>query len=214
METTVARSLRTEVYLGTPGASYEFLVLATDVSGNKEAIPFGSGAADDGSRPNLGQTPQVPSTTPPNFGIPTKPAVDPPVNDLFVEASLGIPAAPSAGCLAEFQMVLQPFTAECFATGIEQSHGAIGPMAVVEAPDGMIIVSGGTARDELYRFEKFGGDAGDPWVKLEYPSLIWRLILKVDFGGRPEAVRLSSSIATAARLSRPTVTADPDSETD
>ncbi|MHB8955464.1 MAG: putative Ig domain-containing protein [Pirellulaceae bacterium] len=42
-------------------------------------------------------------------------------------------------------------------------------MAIVEAPDGSILVSGGTSRSYIYRFEATGGEAGAPWAEVDYP---------------------------------------------
>src|SRR5262249_5861686 len=48
------------------------------------------------------------------------------------------------------------------------SGAGIGPMALVEAPDHSILVSGGTSRNQLFRFGQDGGSAS-PLVELNYP---------------------------------------------
>ena len=67
--------------------------------------------------------------------------------------------------------MLQPLAASSFARGIPQSNAGIGPLAIAEAPDGSILVSGGAARSELYRFTRQGGTAGVPLVELNQPIL-------------------------------------------
>ncbi len=69
----------------------------------------------------------------------------------------------------EFSQVLSPFMGQSFAQGIGQSEGGIGPMALAEAPDGSILVSGGAARNELYRFSRTGGEATAPLAVLNEP---------------------------------------------
>src|SRR5262249_51363845 len=49
----------TMVFTGVAGHHYEFLALATDLAGNHEMPPVGTNAEDDGSRANLGSTPQA-----------------------------------------------------------------------------------------------------------------------------------------------------------
>ena len=74
------------VFLGEAGHTYEFLALATDLAGNREAPPIGTSADDDGSRVHLGALPTVPETTPPNFGIAPAPTAQPSTNPLFARA--------------------------------------------------------------------------------------------------------------------------------
>ncbi len=157
------------VFEGEPGHSYEFLALATDLAGNREVPPFGADAEDDGSSVNLGQLPTVPETTPPNFGIEPEPSPDPSTNPLFIEAESQIPAAPPEVRPSEFETVLRPFTAHAFATGIPTSGAGIGPLALAQAPDGSILVSGGVARNQLYRFGLEGGVSDVPLVTLDDP---------------------------------------------
>jgi large repetitive protein len=157
------------VYEGQAGHTYQFLALASDVAGNREAAGVGVTAEDDGSSVNLGTPLSVPDTTPPNFGIAPEPSPEPSTNPLFIEAEQAVPAAGSAFSPAEFDQVLRPFVAQAFATGIEQSHADIGPMAIVEAPDGSLLVSGGPSRNFLYRFDRFGGEAFNPWAEVPYP---------------------------------------------
>jgi subtilase family serine protease len=157
------------VFSGEPGHSYEFLALASDLAGNRERPAFGIAATDDGSQVNLGATPTVPSTTPPNFGMAPEPAQTPSTNPLFVAAETQIANAQPATRPSEFDQVMQPFVGQAFATGIGQSHANIGPMAIAETPDGDLLISGGTNRGEIFRFSPGGGEAEESWVTLDEP---------------------------------------------
>src|SRR5262249_28820053 len=55
------------------------------------------------------------------------------------------------------------------ATGIGQSLAGIGPLALVQAPDGTFLVSGGPGRNQLFRFPATGGAAGTPLATENYP---------------------------------------------
>ncbi len=117
---------------------------------------------------NLGALPTVPNTTPPNFGIPPAPTVQPSTNPLFTQAQQGVPAAPPASNPSEFISVLQPFQAQSFATGFAQSDGILGPMAIAQAPDGSFMISGGASRNELFSVSENGGSVNTPLATLPY----------------------------------------------
>jgi streptogramin lyase len=157
------------VFEGNAGSTYQFIALATDYAGNRELAGPGVTAEADGSGVNLGGIPTVPETTPPNFGIPPKPAETTASNPLFLAAEKLIPATISSIAPPDFDLVLRPFISRSFATGIEQSHGDIGPMAIVETPEGDILISGGTTRGSLYRFSFRGGEAINAWAEVPYP---------------------------------------------
>ena len=120
---------------------------------------------------NLGALPTVPNTTPPNFGIPPAPTVQPSTNPLFTQAQQGVPAAPPASNPSEFMTVLQPFQAQSFATGFDQSDGILGPMAIAEEPDGSFLISGGASRNELFHVPENGGPVGAPAGHAAVPDL-------------------------------------------
>jgi len=165
--TTAAGSL---VFAGQAGHTYEFIALATDMAGNREAPQAGVNAQADDSGVNLGALPTVPGTTPANFGVAPTPAPQPSTNDLFQEASAAIPSAPPATAPSDFDTVIAPFVAQVFATGIGQSHAGIGPMAIVERPDGSFLISGGSNRGQIFLFDDDGGAAGTtPWASLDEP---------------------------------------------
>jgi hypothetical protein len=110
--------------------------------------------------PTSGTLPVVEQTTPANFGIPPTPSPQPSTNPLFELAEQRIPSAAPAGAdPSEFDAVLRPFTAEAFATGFAPSGAGIGPLALAQAADGTIIVSGGAFRNQLYRFNPLLGGA-------------------------------------------------------
>ncbi len=165
-QSQVTQASGTMIYQGQAGHTYSFLALATDVAGNQEQPPAGINAQQSPDAVNLGATPTVPSTTPPNFGDAPAPTVQPSTNPLFTQAQQGIPNAPPASNPSEFRTVLRPFQAQSFATGFDQSDGILGPMALVQAPDGGFLVSGGQYRNELFRIPKNGGPAGSPLVTL------------------------------------------------
>jgi hypothetical protein len=157
------------VFQGEAGHTYEFLALATDVAGNRERPAPGVNATADDSGINLGALPTVTGTTAPNFGLAPEPAPTPSTNPLFTAAETGIPNTMPLTQASEFDTVISPFAAQAFATGIAQSHADIGPMAIAEAPDGSILISGGPNRGQIFRFEKEGGKAGAAWASLEEP---------------------------------------------
>ena len=158
-----------QVFAGERGKTYEFLALATDVAGNRELPRPGVNAVDDGSGVNLGGVPSVPGTTAPNFGQPPEPTVEPSTNALFTAAEAKVPAAPALTAPSEFDTVLSPFAGRAFATGIGRSDGGIGPMAIVEAPDGSILISGGANRGTIWKLDARGGAAGTPLAELDVP---------------------------------------------
>ena len=157
------------VFEGEAGKTYEFLALATDVAGNVEVPRPGVNAVADGSPVNLGGTPTVPGTTAPDFGQPPAPSLEPSTNALFLAAQANVPAADPLTGPSEFEDVLSPFIARAFATGIGTSDAGIGPMAIVETPDGDFLVSGGPNRGSIWRVDGNGGAVGEPLVTLDVP---------------------------------------------
>ena len=147
-----------------------FLALATDNAGNREQPPVGVVAPSSGSQANLGALPTVSQTTP---DVPLAPTPSPTPtatpNPLFTQAQQGVPSAQPATRRSEFTSVLQPFTAQAFATGIQQSYANIGPVAIVVTPDGSVLVSGGPGRNQLFLLPTQGGTVGAPLSTLPYP---------------------------------------------
>ncbi len=157
------------VFEGEAGDTYEFLALATDIAGNREQPAADVNAVADDSGINLGALPQVPGTTPANFGIPPAPTPTPATNPLFAAAEEDIPTSVLSTRVSEFDEVLHPFGAQAFATGIGESFADIGPMAIVEEPGGTFLISGGPNRGSLWRVGADGGAVGDPLITLDEP---------------------------------------------
>ncbi|MEY3475032.1 MAG: hypothetical protein RL087_1490, partial [Pseudomonadota bacterium] len=154
------------VFTGEVGKSYDFMALSTDWAGNRERPPA-SGFPDDGSATNLGSTPDAGSTTV-DVGEPPAPSTAPSTNPLFTQAEQGIPAlAPSQP--SQFTQVLAPFVGARFGAGVTQSYADIGPMALMERPDGTFLVSGGYNRGALYEFDQDGGRVLAPLAQLSDP---------------------------------------------
>ncbi len=167
-QSQVTMASGTMIYQGVAGHTYTFLALATDVAGNHELPPSGANVPQNTTTVNLGALPTVPSTTPPNFGAAPAPVVQPSTNPLFTQAQQGVPAAPPASNPSEFMTVFDPFQAQSFATGFDQSDGILGPMAIAQAPNGSFVISGGASRNELFEVSENGGSIGAPLATLPY----------------------------------------------
>ena len=154
------------VYEGVAGVRYEFLALSVDNAGNRE-LPPGNDVPSDGTVVDVGGTPDVGRTTQ-DVGVPPAPSNANSTNPLFLQAQANLPAAvPSNPSL--FTTVVAPFSGEAFGTGIGQSFSGIGPLALLERPDGNFVVSGGGNRGALYVFDQDGGRALAPTVELDSP---------------------------------------------
>ncbi|MFM6761644.1 MAG: putative Ig domain-containing protein, partial [Microcystis panniformis] len=138
------------IYQGETGHNYEFIALATDNAGNREQPRLGIQPPDDGSSVNLGTLPNFDRTSTPDLGKPPSPTPQPSTNPLFTEAEKLIPSVVPTSRQSEFESILQPFTSQAFVTGIRQSHGNIGSMAIAVKPDGSALISGGSGRNEIY----------------------------------------------------------------
>jgi hypothetical protein len=154
------------VYSGRPGHSYQFLALSIDNAGNRELAPSGD-LPSDGSVVDVGGTPQVGRTTQDIAPAPA-PSNAQSTNELFVKAQQNLPG-PVSSRPSLFQTVLAPFAGEAFGTGVTQSFSGIGPLALLQRPDGKFIVSGGGNRGALYLFDATGGKALAPAVQLDSP---------------------------------------------
>ena len=157
------------VFSGKADSTYEFLALATDNAGNTEQPVLGINAPADGSTVNLGTIPTVAQTSQPEIIRPER-SEQPSTNELFIEArKTTIPTSLSNNNKPEFDKVLRPFTAQSFVTNIQQSHGEVGAMAIAILDNGDVIASGGSNRGSLYRFDREGGEANNPFATLNYP---------------------------------------------
>ncbi|HSC16225.1 MAG TPA: pre-peptidase C-terminal domain-containing protein, partial [Gammaproteobacteria bacterium] len=156
----------TGVFSGEAGHTYEFLALATDNAGNREQPPLGASAPDDGTEVNLGDLSTV-ATTRDSAAPP--PAAGPATNPLFIAAQANVPANQPLTQLPEFDSVRAPFTLQSFATGFRNSGADVGALAVLELPDGDVLVSGGGNRGWIYRFGDDGGRADVAWAEFAEP---------------------------------------------
>ncbi|NNU43756.1 putative Ig domain-containing protein [Ramlibacter montanisoli] len=160
------------VYEGEPGTRYEFLALSVDLAGNRE-LPPGSDVPSDGTVVDVGGTPEVGRTSQ-DVAAPPPASNTAPTNELFVQAQANLPALqPLRPSL--FTTVIAPFGGEAFGTGVGQSFSGIGPLALLDRPDGSYVVSGGGNRGALYVFDQDGGHALAPAVQLDSPvfDLAW-----------------------------------------
>ncbi len=163
----LTESSGTEIYLGEAGRQYRFLSLATDKSGNREQTSVGSFVAD--SDPQVTASESI-NPLPVNLGAPKPPSPAPSTNPLFVAAERGVLASPPPlGQRSDFASVLQPLVGRAFATGFVAGEAGIGPLAIVEDPDGSILVSGGPSRNQLFRYGREGGDTSTPLATLNDP---------------------------------------------
>jgi hypothetical protein len=154
------------IYEGQLGHTYTFLALSADNAGNREQPP-GNDVPSDGTVVDVGGVPQVGRTTQ-DIGAPPPPSNATSTNELFVQAQANLPSAvPSKPSL--FGTVVAPFSGEAFGTGIGQSFSGIGPLALLERPDGTFVVSGGGNRGALYAFDQTGGQALAPVQQLDTP---------------------------------------------
>ncbi|WP_048324300.1 CARDB domain-containing protein, partial [Crocosphaera watsonii] len=156
------------VYQGEAGHTYEFLAIATDNAGNKEDPTLGTQVPDDGSSVNLGNLPSVGQTSQDLPPAP-KPSAEPSTNDLFTAAEALIPSSVPTTRPSQFETVLEPFKAQSLVTGIGSSGAGIGAMAIALRDDGSAIISGGSARNELFIVPREGKEVGQPWVSLSEP---------------------------------------------
>ncbi|MBI3350329.1 MAG: putative Ig domain-containing protein, partial [Burkholderiales bacterium] len=154
------------VYSGRAGHSYQFLALSIDNAGNRELAPSGD-LPGDGTVVDVGGTPQVGRTTQDIAPAPAPSNADS-TNELFLKAQQNLPG-PVSSRPSLFQTVLAPFAGEAFGTGITQSFSGIGPLAILQRPDGKFIVSGGGNRGALYLFDATGGKTLAPAVQLDSP---------------------------------------------
>ncbi|HND53845.1 MAG TPA: hypothetical protein PLV92_15655, partial [Pirellulaceae bacterium] len=155
------------VFVGLPGHTYEFLALATDLAGNRERPAVGRAVPDDG-RADLGDV-QTNQNTAANDGQAATAGPQTGPSNVFVRVAQGVPSTPPSAGRAEFPVVMQPFSGRAFATGVPVSGAGIGPLAIAEAPDGSVLVSGGAARNLIYRLPAEGGSVGGELARLDEP---------------------------------------------
>ncbi|WP_346949757.1 putative Ig domain-containing protein, partial [Dyella sp.] len=169
----VAAGTNEAVFTGEAGNHYEFLAVATDLAGNREAASVSNAVLpDDGARQQvldgLGVTPGVDQTA----QVPQAPQDrDYPSNPLFQQATQMLPGAVAGVNAGDLKNVLAPFAVRGFADGFAGGAADIGAMAMVQLPDQSILVSAGQQRNEVYRYGKDGGHGTTPLFVLDQPVL-------------------------------------------
>ncbi len=158
----------TFTYLASAGATPQFLVLSADNAGNLETAPSGISIGLFPPSINLGSLPlAVPANLEPLPIAP--PPTTPPVNPLFIAALNGIPAALPTAKLPSFTQVIDPFTGASFARGIDSSGAGIDVVGIALSPDGTVFATGGSGRNELFKFTAGGSTAATPLATLDTP---------------------------------------------
>ena len=165
----VAGAASSEVFAGQAGHRYEFLAVATDTAGNREAALVSNAVLpDDGSRDAAQQalgvldtlqgTAQLPAATPDRSYV---------ASDFFAQAALQLPGFVATAQPPDLRSVLAPMQVRAFGSGFAGSAGDIGALALVQLMDGSVLASAGTARNEVYRFAPEGGRSTTPLFTLD-----------------------------------------------
>ncbi|MCA9169348.1 MAG: hypothetical protein KDB23_16860, partial [Planctomycetales bacterium] len=165
------RTTDTSMEFTTPtGFAPVFLVLASDAAGNVEEAPDGLFVPPYAPAINLGHVPTADNSDPVELDVIDKPDVAA-TNRLFLTAKQGTPARLSTSLPPAFDSVLEPFTIAAFLQGMQQSGpSGVGALGLAFAPDSdWVYVSGGAGRNEIYRVDRTGGNADQPWVTLDVP---------------------------------------------
>ena len=161
------------IFTGEAGKHYEFLAVATDQAGNREAASVANAVLpDDGARQEVldglgvnetvSQTAAIPLATPDRSYA---------ANALFEQSTLQLPGRVATHQTSDLRSVLAPFTLRGFADGYAASDADIGAQALVELADHTILASAGSQRNEVYRYEKNGGHSITPLFTLDAPVL-------------------------------------------
>ncbi|HEX8964211.1 MAG TPA: putative Ig domain-containing protein, partial [Rhodocyclaceae bacterium] len=159
------------LFTGVAGRRYEFLAVATDNAGNREAASVANAVLpDDGSRQAaldalgsndvLTQTPELPMAQPDRSYA---------ANALFAQATQGMPGHIAQSQTADLSTVLAPFALRGFADGFKASAADIGALAMAQLADGSVLVSAGSQRNEVFRYGKDGGHGTTPLFTLDQP---------------------------------------------
>ena len=159
----------TATFLGQPGRVARFLAISSDRAGNRELPPPGIFLPSDGSRPPFGPQPESSGIDPSRRLLSPSDPPSEPTHPVFTRALQGIPSSSDAVSPSEFASSVRPFVTRSFASGFVSSGAGIGPIAIVETPPGDVLVSGGEARNEIYRLGEDGGVVGDAWATLPFP---------------------------------------------
>ncbi|MFO0444029.1 MAG: putative Ig domain-containing protein, partial [Betaproteobacteria bacterium] len=157
------------LFTGQAGKTYEFIAVATDLAGNREAASVSRAVLpDDGSRADteralgtnetFAATPQLPAAQP------GRSYAD---NAMFDVALQQLPGFVVPGQAADLRSVLAPMQLRGFASGFAGSAGDIGALAMVQLADGSVLASAGTQRNQVFRFGPEGGRSLAPLFELD-----------------------------------------------
>jgi len=149
------------IFTGSAGKRYEFLAVATDRAGNREAASVARAVLpDDGARQevldaigvneSLQTTPELPLATADRSY---------PANALFAEASRLLPGQVASSQSSDLRSVLAPFSLRGFAGGYTASDADIGAQALLELPDHSFLASAGRERNQVFHLGR-NGEAG------------------------------------------------------
>jgi hypothetical protein len=124
----VASSQNQAVYTGIAGKTYEFLAVATDKAGNREAASVANAVLpDDGSRQEILDALGVNASLSQTAEMPLAPADRSyPANPLFAQAMAQLPGQVAANQGGDLGSVLAPFTLRGFADGFDSGDSDIG----------------------------------------------------------------------------------------
>jgi len=148
---------------GGGGKRYEFLAVATDRAGNREAASLANAIVpDDGARQEILDALGVNESLLPTAEVPQATADRSyPANALFADASRQLPGQVASTQLADLRSVLAPFTLRAFTQGYAASDADIGAQALVEMPDHSFLFSAGAERNQVFQVGKNGNESGD-----------------------------------------------------
>jgi len=157
--------------VGEAGKTYEFLAVATDLAGNREAAAISNAVLpDDGARQaildqlgvnaTLEQSASTPQATQDRSYV---------ENSLFDQALNALPGHVATAQPGDLQSVVAPFTLRGFADGFAAGVADQGAQAMVELADGRILVSAGANRNAVYVYDAKGGHGVTPLFELNAP---------------------------------------------
>lgn len=155
-----------DIYSGEAGHRYEFLALATDLAGNREAAPGGVQAPDDGSGANLAAC-RASARLRRICRRPWRQRRRRPIPCSSPHSSRFRRRRRWPSCPSSPRSV--PVHRAVLRHRFRREPRGDGPLAIVEMPDGSTIISGGPNRGWLYRIAHDGGRALQPFVELDEP---------------------------------------------
>ena len=159
------------LFVGEAGKSYEFLAVATDYAGNREAASISNAVLpDDGARQaildslGLNQSLSQTATTPLAANDRSYNS-----NALFQQATQQLAGKVANSQSSDLRNVLAPFSLRSFANGFSQSEADVGAVALVSLANGQVLISAGSQRQAVYRVDAQGGRAVTPLFELNSP---------------------------------------------